>query len=134
MNKHLKCTWCFKDTKTTPCEHCGKTTVWDPYQEHTPLWSAYSLVECECAVCGRTTTYDKQTIHPCPPKHILVSKSSEVNLISTKKFQLTKKLSITILFCSKEKYKLPHIFNINSFSSVVYACSLGKLGFLIKIS
>lgn len=67
--KLFRCVWCCKDTETNPCQHCGNTdTVCDPYVEHQPYWSRYTINLVECSICGRTTTYDKQTFHPCPPK------------------------------------------------------------------
>jgi hypothetical protein len=69
--KLLKCVWCCKDTETIPCQNCGKSdTVCDPYVEHQPYWSRYTIHLVECSICGRTTTYDKQTNHPCPPKSL----------------------------------------------------------------
>jgi predicted RNA-binding Zn-ribbon protein involved in translation (DUF1610 family) len=67
MNNKFRCTFCFKDTDSYICEKC-KHQTYDPWVEHPPQWSRYTIDLVECAVCGRTTTYDKQTNHLCPPK------------------------------------------------------------------
>src|SRR5215472_6693809 len=48
----LRCTWCCKDTRTSPCENCGSDiAVVDPYKEHTHDWSRKTITTMECKVC-----------------------------------------------------------------------------------
>lgn len=47
----LRCTWCCKDTRKKPCEHCGSDVVFDPYKEHTHQWSRKTINTMECLVC-----------------------------------------------------------------------------------
>jgi len=53
-----RCTWCCKDTKTIPCEHCkSDMSAIDRTKPHRPEWSRYSINEVECKVCDRRGPY-----------------------------------------------------------------------------
>lgn len=56
-----RCTFCCKDTKTIPCEHCqNDLSVTDRTKPHRPEWSRYSIQEVECKVCDRRGPYSIQ--------------------------------------------------------------------------
>lgn len=55
----LRCTWCCKDTKTKPCEHCGNDmTVVDPKSPHLHEWSRRTIDSVECKQCDKVISMD----------------------------------------------------------------------------
>lgn len=58
----LRCTWCCKDTTTSPCEHCGNIdTISNRRAPHRAEWSRATIKEVECKVCDRRGPYSIQT-------------------------------------------------------------------------
>jgi hypothetical protein len=55
----LRCIWCCRDTKTTPCEHCGSDQVSDRTKPHAPNWSRKTIRTVECKICGREIPYEQ---------------------------------------------------------------------------
>ena len=56
-----------KETKTSPCEHCGSEEVYDPSKPHRPHWSRATISTVECKICGKTVSYGGQTNEMCKP-------------------------------------------------------------------
>lgn len=66
-----KCQWCFKETKTSPCQYCGHTFVVDSSKPHSPDWSRYTIDTVECKICGRKKSFAEYSIKSndeCPGK------------------------------------------------------------------
>jgi len=57
----LRCIWCCKDTKTSPCEHCGSDNVVDRTKPHEPHWSRATISQVECKICDRRGPYEIQS-------------------------------------------------------------------------
>lgn len=57
----LRCTWCCRDTKTNPCEHCGSdSSVVDRTEPHNPHWSRRTMRTVDCKVCDREVPNSEQ--------------------------------------------------------------------------
>lgn len=57
----LRCSWCCRDTRTKPCEHCDNDmAVIDRTKPHRPEWSRASTSEVECKICDRRGPYSIQ--------------------------------------------------------------------------
>ncbi len=67
----LRCTWCCKDTPTSPCHRCGNDVcLTDRTKPHRPEWSRKTISTVECKVCDRSGPYSIQTTSDdCPGNH-----------------------------------------------------------------
>lgn len=58
--KKYRCTWCCKDSSTSPCEYCkSDSSIYVKGEKHICDWSRKTINTMECKICDRVISNEE---------------------------------------------------------------------------